>query len=114
MTPDYDPRVIQKYAASLYRQALWLAIGYSIVGGFVGWALGWTLIHFSIAHVGSGDTTALVIGLAGGLLGFANGYSKGLALRVEAQLALCHMRIEENTRRIGLSVSDGASALRAI
>ena len=113
MTPDYDPKVIQQYAASLYRQATWLAIEYAIIGGFGGWAIGWTLVHFGIAYVGSASMTAFLVGLGGAVLGCANGYSKGMAHRVQAQLALCQMRIEENTRRLATSARDGASALSA-
>jgi hypothetical protein len=36
----------------------------------------------------------------GGLLGGWWGYSKGFALRLEAQMALCQTKIEQNTRAL--------------
>lgn len=93
---QYDPVVIQSYADALYRAAdrivLVTALLGGLLGGIVGYALG--------AAMGSGSSVIFgLVGLgAGGFIGHSRGMSKTFQLRLEAQLALCQVEIEFNTR----------------
>ncbi|MEJ6011504.1 hypothetical protein [Novosphingobium aquae] len=90
----YDPVVIQSYADALYRAADRIAFNSAIIGGLIGAAVGFA--------AGSAGRVGPIGGLIGAAIGGYIGYSRALArtfqLRLEAQLALCQVEIEMNTR----------------
>lgn len=93
MTVQYEPKVIEEFAASLYATADAIVVGYSLLGGLVGAVGGYVVLQ------SAGALFALFVGaLLGWLLGFATGRSKAFNLRLQAQQALCQVRIEANTR----------------
>lgn len=88
---NYDKKIIQEFAEKLYAQAELAVVLYTVVGGLFGTA-GSKII--------SGHNLIVVIGaVAGAIIGFALGRERALALKVQAQTALCQMQIEENTRK---------------
>lgn len=93
---EYDPVVIQSFAAGLYRLADNIVLSTTIIGAIIGGVLGFGAGSF----LGDGAGTMLgLIGLAGGgYMGRSRGVSKTFMLRLEAQLALCQVEIEINTR----------------
>lgn len=100
---EYHPDVIQQFADRLYRHAATIVVLYttvSFVGGSIlggGIAFGFTR-RGDLAD-GSLVLMALAIGTIFGLMGFFRGRERGFLLRLQAQQALCQMKIEENTRR---------------
>ena len=109
----YDPQMIEKLAARLYRQArtaiISSTIGGVLFGALLGVGLGPLLTALKVYIL---DLTrqspitpaSLVAGcLAGavvfGLIGFLAGRERAFRLRVAAQTVLCQLKIEENTRR---------------
>ena len=86
----YDAKIIQKFAQKLYSQAsrivaVWTFLGL-IVGGFGGAAVD--------------DGAPIVVGaLVVGLLGYVLGQARAFILRMYAQLALCQVEIERNTKQ---------------
>ena len=85
----YDPRIIGTFAEALYSRANWIVFIWTVIGG-LGGAL---VLGLYLAKVGA------LIGLAvGGLMGFFEGQSRSFLLRLQAQLALCAVQIEINTR----------------
>ena len=110
---NYDPQIIEKFAARLYRQAKTAIITSTIVGILFGALLGVGLGPLLIAlEVYILDLTrrspitpaSLLVGcLAGavlfGLIGFMTGRERAFRLRLVAQTSLCQLKIEENTRQ---------------
>jgi outer membrane lipoprotein SlyB len=90
----YDPAVIQKFADKLYSQANSIIF----VGTLLGLAIG------ACGGIAIGDhSTRTTFSVAGavvlGLLGFVIGSERSFLLKLQAQSALCQMKIEENTRK---------------
>jgi hypothetical protein len=97
MTP-YDPELIQKFADRLYQQANSALISAVVIGILVGGGLG------AGAGFGSDDPTWAIIGavigaVILGLLGYWAGRERAFQLKLQAQIALCQLKIEENTRK---------------
>ena len=96
---QYDAQVIRAHAQALYDQALVLVIFWTLVSAVVGGGIT-ALIFYSILQKPLAIwLTAAVIGggLCGGLSYFI-GQSKASLLRLRAQMALCLVQIENNTR----------------
>lgn len=86
---SYDSNVIQNIADSLYSRAativflhvaFFLLVG-AVAGGYAG-----------------GGVAALVGGIVGALLGYYLGAQRAFMLKLQAQVALCQVQIEKNTR----------------
>jgi predicted membrane metal-binding protein len=86
MATQYDPAIIQKFADKLYSQANTIVFVWTFLGAVVGGAGGYQLGYAAVG--------AVIIGA----LGFAIGMSRAYLLRLQAQVALCQKKIEENTR----------------
>ena len=85
---EYDPKIIGKFADQLYRRANFIVLIWTVLGAVVGG------IMLSVWMHGFG-----LVGLVvGGLLGYLEGQSRSFLLRLQAQLALCSVQIELNTR----------------
>ncbi len=101
---QYDARVIYEFADRLYKQAGGLAATYAIAAGFLtglgGWITGSALPKGSFYTASTGDIDGaavlaplgLVIGL---VVGGVVGYGRGFTLRLQAQQALCQVKIQE-------------------
>lgn len=92
----YDAQIIVVFAESLYRQASTIVATYTVLGvlagGFGGAVLA-TAIHSDSRLIGVG-IGALVVGI----VGYSIGQQKAFGLRLQAQVALCQVQIEANTR----------------
>jgi len=107
----YDPSVVQKYVDRLYRRAKTIiitsTIGGVLGGGLFGFMLGLLFDQGSLqlpARLSFGElSTELVACLVGavlfGLVSFLSGRQRAFLLRLQAQIALCQAKIEENTRK---------------
>lgn len=91
---QYDPDVIQTFADALYRLADQIVIGSTLLGGVIGGLLGYAIG----SNAGGGAIVALLGAGVGGYLGYSRGMARTFQLRLEAQLALCQVEIEFNTR----------------
>lgn len=97
---EYDARVIRKFAEKLYERARSIMFLCGILGALVGLGFG-AGAGGAADHAGIGALFGLIVGaLIGALIGERIGFS----LKLQAQLALCQVRIEENTR--GHAVQD--------
>lgn len=86
---EYDPKVIRKFADTLYARAWTTVIVFTGLGALVGFGL--TLPQPPAIQV---LVTAILA-----LFGFALGRQAAFSLRLQAQVALCQVMIEDNTRR---------------
>ena len=90
----YNASEIRRLAALLETMADVTVILYSVAGAIVGAAFG-SIVGVATNSTGLFALVGLVVGLVGGAL---FGYGRVLWLRLQAQLALCEVAIEENTR----------------
>ena len=113
---QYDPQIIHKFATSLYSRARMLVIAYTLMGILIGASAGKTFNTVNrvaaapqnlVGVFGLGQPAqpslptkswTLTGILVAGLIGFWTGWNKASILKLQAQTALCQMKIEENTR----------------
>ena len=88
---EYDPEIIQQFAAKLYKKARSLALGYAIIFTLVGVVVG---VFAFAANLLATLTTAFLLAV----LGYTVGNDKAFMLKLEAQTALAQAQIEKNTR----------------
>ena len=86
----YDAKIIIQFAQSLYDQANSVLILFTIIGVVVGGG-GGSILSTEAALIG-----AIILGA----IGYALGQARASQLRLQAQLALCQVAIEENTRKL--------------
>jgi hypothetical protein len=98
----YDPQIINQYASWLYDRALKIIIFHMLIGcafGFIS-----LLILAEISRGADENVVSLFGGLVGGLIGYWIGSQKAYWLKLQAQLALCQVEIERNTRNPEVTV----------
>jgi hypothetical protein len=92
----YDPSVIVTFADGLYGQAASIEGTYALAGALIGGAVGGAIG----AAIAGGSS--LMVGIFGaaivGVVGWQVGRQKAAGLRLQAQVALCQVQIEANTR----------------
>lgn len=107
----YDPTLIYEFASRLYAQAWWVVVSCACLGFVVGAliALGFEAAWASSQRFAPNEFASryfpamVAVVLSGALLGAFIGYLIGQEfafwIRLRAQLVLCQLKIEENTRR---------------
>lgn len=100
---QYDSRIIEKFAEKLYAQAnrivaLYVVL-FAIGGALVGAALANDSVSVRAARDRSISVWPIILGgLMLGALGYVVGQARAFQLRLQAQTALCQVKIEQNTR----------------
>lgn len=93
--PDYDPKIIHKFADRLYSQAASILIAYPLFVGILFVGGNYIFLYFSRVQISN-----WLFFLSGALIGYLLAYEKAFKLKLEAQTALCQAKIEENTRKV--------------
>jgi hypothetical protein len=91
---SYEPEIIFKFADRLYKQARTAVATMTLVGVLLGFGGGLFLGIDKLSVVG-GVVGAVVLGV----VGYLAGRERAFRLKLQAQTALCQVKIEENTRR---------------
>jgi F0F1-type ATP synthase assembly protein I len=91
----YDPSVILAFADKLYQQAAGVEGAYTMAGVLVGALIGAVL---GGSFAGSSLMGAIIAAVILGAIAWQIGRQKAAALRLQAQVALCQVQIEANTR----------------
>jgi len=94
---QYDPAIINQFAESLYLKAEKVVRNYTVRGCFLGLGLGLGLAAV-VPEWGTLIAFLAPIGMFG-YFGYSAGQSAAFKYKLEAQTALCHAKIEENTRK---------------
>ncbi len=115
---EYDPKIILQFADRLYASAAQIVAEtialYAVVAAIAGYIVGSLLVRFYGSPAFAADpTTHLVLaGFAvGAVIGIFVGREKAFRLKLQAQMALVQLKIEENTRPAG-DVSETPSVVR--
>jgi outer membrane lipoprotein SlyB len=94
MAIEYDAEIIKTFATRLYIKAQQLVRTATVAGVFFGLIFG----GGAGASVDLGLLGAFVLGAIGGVVGYLVGQAWAFNLRLQAQVALCQVQIEANTR----------------
>jgi len=102
---SYDSNVLQENADGLYSRASTLIASYAAAGAVVGWVAVYFLEPTILTALRLPASYSLIplqflAALIAAILGGVWGYSKGLGLKLQAQVALCQMKIEQNTSHL--------------
>ena len=92
---EFDPKIIQAFVDKLYKDAINLEFSFTIAGACIGGGAG-----VYLASVAGGGVW-VIIGLAvvGALMGYVTGNKMAFGKRLQAQITLCQLQIEQNTRK---------------
>ena len=93
----YDHSVIVAFADKLYAQAATIVATYTVLGAIVGGGIG---AGIGTQFPGRGGLIALVAAVLIGAIAFEMGRQRAFQLRLQAQIALCQVQIEVNTRSV--------------
>ena len=93
---QYDSAIINTMADALYAQARRIELIHAVAGALLGAGAG-SMLAEGI------EKDLFIVGMLGGLVvgawtGFTLGRSKAFLLRLQAQMGLCQVQIERNTR----------------
>jgi hypothetical protein len=94
----YNPQVLETFASKLYQRANSIIAVSIMLGGAAGSVGGWLLEQNVRTSIPEGVIIAACAAFLG-VVGFVLGSAKAFMLKVQAQLALCQLQIEVNTRR---------------
>ena len=98
MTISYDPTIINEFAERLYARANTVAVSYTLWGIGIGLSTGYVVAGLlGEADRGRMPYEGLCILLLGGIA-HSIGRERAFQLKLRAQMVLCHVAIEENTR----------------
>jgi hypothetical protein len=108
---QYDQAIIYKFAERLYRRASTIAFLYGFVGLIAGALAGAAAgAALGASNLGGGILAGLLLGMG---IGAAIGIERGFTMRLQAQQALCQVKIEEHTRYVAMVHSANVSAQAA-
>lgn len=96
---EYESKLIHEFAERLYKRAKDTEITYTVGGLVLGLLVGGfgDYLRFGSTVI-KVDYLAVAGVVAGAVLGYLAGVAKAFELRLQAQTALCQVKIEENTR----------------
>ena len=105
----YDRNIINKFANQLYRKATLTVVFWTMSGIFAGLVAAQLALHYARELLTyQGHWISLLFFAIGG---FIIGQRRAFQYRLQAQLALCQSRIEENTRETVMEVRAYGSQL---
>jgi hypothetical protein len=93
----YDPAVIQRSADRLYTRAALVPVVSALLGALIG-LVGAPYILPALPAALALHCPDWVPALVLGIVGLGQGLERGAQLRLQAQVALCQLEIERNTR----------------
>lgn len=96
----FDPAIIETFARRLYSQAARIVFRYGTLYALLGSAVSALVFYYmpAAASRGIGPWLIFVIVIVFALIGVSIGNEKAFDLRLRAQIALCQVQIERNTR----------------
>lgn len=94
---EYNAKVIYEHAENLNKQSKSAVPLHFFIGLFSGIIIAGGVS--AVMLVGFDFLISAIGALAGGFMGYAAGQQRASELKLQAQLALCQAKIEENTRR---------------
>ncbi len=113
-TALYNAELVRDLADALYRRATLTIVGNALLGLILGAGAGWAGCMTYRAHLPADEWMPYAAAGAGaallGLTGLFVGRASALGYRLQAQLALCQLQIEANTRALERGGDEAADA----
>jgi hypothetical protein len=94
---EYDEEIIKQYAQNLYAQSKTITMRHFFIGLFAG-----VIVFGGVCDALLSSYDGLIISMGamvGGFMGYGSGQNRTMELRIQAQQALCQVKMEENTRK---------------
>ena len=105
----YDSRIIYHFADELDARASQTIVLYIVVGVLVGVLAGYLM--GGLVRFIPGIVVLLVGALIFGVIGYIFGSNKAFEFKLQAQIILCQVAIEANTRSLSVATSQSLSAV---
>lgn len=105
---QYDANIIKTFATKLYLQAQSTVRIVTAAAAFVGLLVGGALGSAADIGIIAGPVCAILAGL----IGYWFGLQLAFKLKLQAQIALCQVQIEENTRATVAAQRPGPRSIR--
>ncbi|NOK37166.1 hypothetical protein D7W79_15935 [Corallococcus exercitus] len=106
MAVRYDPSIITKHAQALYDRASLIIFAWGVIGFIAGAVM---------AKAMQAEGLFVVIGgLVVALIGVMFGRGRAFALQLQAQVALCQVATEANTRKTAEAAAAGVPPTTAV
>lgn len=86
---SYDAAVIRTFAQTLYDRAATIMFVYTAIGVVIGGTVG---------RLAFGNTGMFILAALAGGVGYFIGSQRAFLLKLQAQIALCQVQIEQNTQ----------------
>ncbi|NNB86975.1 hypothetical protein HJC10_02210 [Corallococcus exiguus] len=99
MSVQYDPNIITKHAQALYNRASGIIFAWSVIGFIAG------LVMTTAMNTNAPGLIVVLGGLVVAFIGAMFGRGRAFALQLQAQVALCQVATEANTRRAANSAA---------
>lgn len=98
----FDPEIIETFARRLYSQASRIVIRYALLYALLGGAFSAPVYYYLPAALATnfGPVIVAAIVVLFALVGASVGNEKAFMIRLQAQMALCYVQIERNTRAV--------------
>lgn len=96
---QYDARIIETFAEKLYAQANRIVALYVLLFAVGGAVAGAGFANLTDGGRSSPVGSIILVAVILGALGYIVGQARAFQLRLQAQTALCQVRIEQNTRQ---------------
>lgn len=96
----FDPNIIDTFARRLYLRAGLMVVWYGVIGFLSGAAVAGSIYYYLPAAIAKehGVSISVVLLVLFSAVGAVIGNAKAFQLRFQAQMALCQVEIERNTR----------------
>lgn len=95
---QYDPQIIQQFAERLYKRARGIVGTFVVLGAIIGAIIG-KIVSGVLGGVDGDWIIMLLAAVFLGVIGYSLGMQAAFRIKLEAQTALCQVRIEENTKK---------------
>jgi hypothetical protein len=106
---NYDPQILQTFAERLYARARSIAFAWTLLLAIIGLA-GGIVLGAATENLVALLIFSIFFSVVGGAAGYLIGSARAFTLKLQAQVALCQVCIEQNTRTTAHNTMPGLAS----